>query len=201
MRRATTAAAAIALGLLPAACSTSSGSDSPSLTPNDVQRYVAVKEASDDLSYLIELIGTGDSTVREFAQSPTGSAAADRFLSGAKLSWNNVLVGLNEFRPQQAVVVPELANFVQTQREVAINWGNALNGLGSHPHLSQIALAKRFAPVVKQEQQARKPLNQTAATLAKLACSLERTNTSLNSVSATRADCANALALARLATG
>jgi hypothetical protein len=86
-------------------------------------------------------------------------------------------------------------------RQVAIQWGNALNGLGSHPHLSQKALAKRFASVEKQEQQARKPLNQTAATLAKLACSLERKSTSLTSVSATRSDCANALALARLAKG
>ena len=113
-------AAAIALGLLPAACSTSSGSDSPGLTPNDVQRYVAVKEASDNLAYLVELISTADGVVREFAQSRTGSPAADRLLSGAKLSWNNVLVGLNEFRPQQAVAVPELATMVEAQREAAI---------------------------------------------------------------------------------
>jgi hypothetical protein len=201
MRRATTAAAAIALGLLPAACSTSSGSDSPSLTPNDVQRYVAVKEATDNLSYLIELISTADGVSRSFAQAPTGSPTADRYLSGAKLSWNNVLVGLNEFRPQQAEAVPNLANTIVTTREVAIKWGNALDALGSHPHLSKQALAKHFASVARLEQKGRKPLNQTAATLAKLACTLERTNTSLTSVSATRSDCANSLALARLAKG
>ena len=201
MRRATTVAAAIALGLLPAACSTSSGSDSPSLTPNDVQRYVAVKEATDNLSYVVELIGEGDATVREFAQAPTGSGTADRFLSGAKLSWNNVLVGLNEFRPEQAAAVPGLATTVQAQREVAIKWGNALNALGSHPRLSRRALAKHLASVEKGELQARKPLNQTAATLAKLACSLERSNTSLTSAAAAHADCANSLALARLAKG
>ncbi len=194
-------AAAIALGLLPAACSTSSGGDSPSLTPNDVQRYVAVKEATDNLAYLVELISTADGVSQEFATAPRGSSSADRLLAGAKLSWNNVLVGLNEFRPQQAEAVPSLANTIVTTREVAIKWGNALDALGSHPHLSQRALARHFASIEQQEQTGRKPLNQTAATLAKLACSLERTHSSLISVSATRADCANSLALARLAQG
>jgi hypothetical protein len=194
-------AAAIALGLLPAACSSSSGSDSPTLTPNDVQRYVAIKEATDNLTYVVELIGTADGVVREFAMAPAGSTSANRLLTGAKLSWNNVLVGLNEFRPEQAAAVPGLASTIVATREAAIKWGNALNSLGNRPRLSQNALAKHFETVAKQEQQSRKPLNQAAATLARLACSLERTHASLVSVPAMQADCENALALARLAKG
>ncbi|MGN6380316.1 MAG: hypothetical protein ACTHNU_15285, partial [Gaiellales bacterium] len=146
MRVATRVAAAIALGVLPAACATGCGGSSSNsdLTPADVQRFLAVKEATDNFSFLVELINTADGSVRSLETTPGHSAGG---LQGAKLSWDHVLLGLNMFHPAQAAAVPGLATTILATRQVAIQWGNALNGVT--PHTSHHELTVRFAPVVK----------------------------------------------------
>ncbi|MGN6379050.1 MAG: hypothetical protein ACTHNU_08885, partial [Gaiellales bacterium] len=154
------------------------------------------KEATDNFSFLVELINTADGSVRSLETTPGHSAGG---LQGAKLSWDHVLLGLNMFHPAQAAAVPGLATTILATREVAIQWGNALNGVT--PHTSHHELTVRFAPVVKLEVKARKPLNATAAALARMACSLERKSTLLASQPVLHDDCANAASLSKRAKG
>jgi hypothetical protein len=121
-------AALLALSIA-AGCGGQDAATSSRLTPADVQRYVAVKEATDNMTRLIELIGTADGTVDQLSRQRAGSASARSLMDGAKIGWNNVMVGLNAFTPSQAKEVSGLAGMVLAYRELAITWSNTLDHL------------------------------------------------------------------------
>src|SRR5215813_13576888 len=90
---------ALVFGVLPliaAACSSEGGGSSTStLTPADVNRYVLTKEATANLTRVVYLISAADQTVQQLSHAPPGSADYRNLLYGSRLSWNNVVVGLN----------------------------------------------------------------------------------------------------------
>jgi hypothetical protein len=171
-------ALAVALG---SACSSSGAGSAttPPLTPADVQRYVLAKEGTADLTRLLYLIQSADSTVQHFSHQRPGSPASRRFLYGARVGWNNVAVGLNYFTQGQAVVVHQLTGMVGTHKLVSTAWLNTLDGLGKHPATSRRQLLKLLAGPQKQELAARQLLNDAAAALSEVTCSLEATHPEL----------------------
>ena len=124
------AAALAAASVLLAAC----GGDKPAeessrLTPAEVQRFIAVKGAVDNLTRVLQLVSTADGTVDQLLRADPASKLAVRLADGAELGWNNVVVGLNAFTPPQAGAVEGLANSVGTTRAAAIAWQNSLGAL------------------------------------------------------------------------
>jgi hypothetical protein len=190
------AAALTAASVFLAAC----GGDKPAeessrLTPAEVQRFIAVKGAIDNLTRVLQLVSTADGTVDQLLRTDPASKLAVRLASGADLGWNNVVVGLNAFTPTQAGAVEGLANSVGTTRAAAIAWQNslgALEGRVGDRGLTSGALAAQLAAPQKKEVAAKKALRMTAATLAQMACDLEASHPELAPEGAARSDCAAA---------
>ena len=191
---------ALLLLVAAAGCSHGSGSDSADLTSADVQRFVLAKEATDNLAYLLNLNATADETANQLAQQQPGSAAAGRLIDGTRVGWNNVLVGLNTFSPAQAAAVHGLAATVQATRQVAIEWTNTMDKLKTGPApRTKHAMVQMLAVPRKHELKARHYLGETAATLAKMVCSLERAHPQLAPPATATRDCENAARLSAAA--
>jgi hypothetical protein len=172
-------------------CSTEgSSSSSTSLSPPVVQQFVAVKQATDNLTRVINLMAAADGTTRLFAQSRLGSSSAKSLLDGARLGWNNVVVGLNSFTPAQATAVRGLTGLVLRHRLIAIHWQNALDGL--EPGYTRTELRRALAKPQREELAARGMLREVAATLAKTTCDLEVKYHELASASQAASACATA---------
>jgi hypothetical protein len=166
----------------------------PGLTA-DVQAFVAVKGAVDNLTRTLQLVATADDTVSSLRQAGPSSGAARRFRDGAELSWNNVVVGLNGFTAGQAKAVPGLADSIEATRVAAIAWQNALGDLQGTVGTGRArrkAVAKALAEPRQDETAARAKLRSTAAMLAQLACALERRRPELAPAGAAASDCAAA---------
>lgn len=180
-------AAALLAIVLAAGCGGSS--DPPAnVTPGDVQRLILVKEATNSLTQLVNLINTANGTLAEYRHGPQGSAATRRLYGGARTGWNNVLVGVNTFTPAEAGAVSGLATTVVAAREQAIGWLNALHGVD--PAAGRSAPSSAYAKPQKQSQHVRTLLRGTALTLARMACSLETSHPQLAVPATTHADCA-----------
>ena len=164
------------------------------MTPADVQRFVAVKEATDNLGRLIAMVDTANSTVGQLEQQHPASPAARRLLEGSQIGWNNVMVTLNAFTPNQAAAVDGLATTVVGTRAAAVSWLNALGALG--PHLrtgaNDLAISSALAEPRKSSAHVRSLLTGTAASLAHMACKLERAHPELAGKAAAAGDCAAA---------
>jgi hypothetical protein len=186
----------VVLTMVGAACSGGSSSGDASLTPAVVQRYVLTKEATANLTRLIFLLQTADSTVQHVSQQRPGSKASENFLAGARLSWNNVVVALNSFTQAQAAVVPELGDMVGAHKIVATAWLNALDHLIAHPASSLKDQLKQLAGPQKQELSARHLLSSTAAALAALTCTLQSQHHELATPADTATACGTAKQLA-----
>jgi hypothetical protein len=193
------AALAVALG---SACASSSGGSAATrpLTPADAQRYVLAKEGTAELTRLIYLIQTADSTVQHFSHQRPGSPTSKRFLYGARIGWNNVVVGLNYFTQGQAVVVHQLTGMVGTHKLVSTAWLNTLDGLSHHPAASRRQLLKLLAGPQKQELAARQLLTDAAAALSRVTCSLEQAHPELATTADAATACGSAKQLAPPAT-
>ena len=170
------------------------GSSSPATVSTPaVQRFVAIKEATDNTSRLIELIATANQTSAQLAPLRTKTAAETRLLGGAKIGWNNVLVGLNAFTPAEAAAVPGLATMIADARNVAIGWSNGLNSLNDgSAHPARPAIAR----LQKQARGMKSPIEKAVASLARQACTVEKANPGFVTPAAVQADCANADQLA-----
>jgi hypothetical protein len=188
--------AMVTLLLAGSACSGGSSSASSSLTPTDVHRFVLADEATVDMTRLIALISAADLVTQHFAHQRPGTVAYDRFRLGARLSWNNVSVGLNYFTQGQALVAPVLNDTVGMHKLVATAWLNALDGLGRRPAGNLRQLSRVLAGPQKQELAARHLLNEAAAALAKATCALEVKHHELASAADTSAACGSARQLA-----
>ena len=182
------------LVLAAAAAGCGGGSASSSVTPADVQRFVAVEEATDNLGRLIAMIGTANMTVAQLEHQHPGSSSAQRLLAGSRIGWNNVLVGVNAFTPSQAAAVDGLAATVVGTRAAAVSWQNALDALG--PRLRAGAndqvISSALAEPRKSSAHVRSLLTGTAAKLAQMACNLERAHPELAGRAAATGDCAAA---------
>jgi hypothetical protein len=199
LRRHAPAGAALVLCLLAGACGGSG--DDPALKPADVQRFVAVKQATDNLTRLVQLTGTADDSVNTLAGQRPGSAAAQRTIDGALTGWNNVLVGLGAFSPAQAAEAKGLTEAIVANRQVAINWSNVLGDLKANPPATKAAMLKPMTAARKKELKARGRLTAAAASLAKAVCSLERAHPELAPAGAAQTDCQNADRLAQAVSG
>jgi hypothetical protein len=193
LRRAPRVLVVLPLFALAAACSGIGSSSPATVSTPAVQQFVAVKEASDNTSRLIELIATANQTSSQLAATRAGTKAEAQLLEGAKIGWNNVVLGANLFSPAQAAAVPGLAAMVSAVRTTAIQWSNGLGKLdagGSHP--AEPAIAK----LQKQAGAMRKPIENAVASIAKQACTIEKANPGFVSPAAVTSDCANAAQLA-----
>jgi len=170
----------VVLGGASAGC----GSQERPLTPAEVQRFVLVKETTDNLTRLINLISTADDTTSALSRAKAGSAEARRLRRGARIGWNNVLVGLNAFTPRQARAVSGLAETVGTTRDVAFNWLDVLRAYRGD--------VGTLARAHKEELKSRRLIRRLAATLARLACSLESKHPELAPAGSAKSDCAAA---------
>ena len=184
---------AVALG---GACSNGDSSAGSALSPADAQRYVLAKEGTAELTRLIFLIQSADSTVQHYSHQRPGSPASARFLYGARNGWNNVAVGLNYFTQGQAAVVPELTAMVGQHKLVSTAWLNMLDALTRQPATSRHDLLKELAGPQKQELAARPLLTAAATALARETCSLERKHPELATAADTAAACGSAQQLA-----
>jgi hypothetical protein len=193
LRRAAKPLLVLPLLLLPAAACSGIGSSSPSTADTAaVQKFVAIKEATDNMSKLIELIATASGTSQQLAGKYTGTAAEKRLLAGSKIGWNNVLVGVNNFTQTQAKAVPGLTPTVLGVRRMAINWSNGLNNLNKgKSHLA----APQIKALQKQARSMKKPIERTVARLATDACTIEKANPGFVSDAALKIDCDNAATL------
>lgn len=180
----------LALLALPATACSGIGSSSPAtVSTSAVQRFVAVKEATDNTSRLISLIAAANLTSSEVSRMRTQTPAETRLLNGAKIGWNNVLVGVNAFTPLQAAAVPGLMDMITTVRRTAINWSNGLGALNSgHPRPAGPAIAK----LTRQAGMMKSPIEKAVAALARTACTLEKANSGFVTPAAAKADCAGA---------
>jgi hypothetical protein len=176
------------------------GKSGTSLTPTDVQRFVAVKEATDNTTRLVALLATADQTVGQLQASRSGPRAAfARLLNGAQIGWNNVLVGVDAYTPSQAGIVTGLSDTIRATRKAAIQWADALHAIGGRRGIdasSANQLARAFETPRRSELGAVRSLRRTAATLARLACSLERAHPQLAGSRAALGDCNAAAQLA-----
>jgi hypothetical protein len=183
----------VALVAALAGCSGGSAATTPALKPADVQRFVAVKEATDNLTRLIQLIGTADVTAAQLEAQHPGSPGSRALLAGLKVGWNNVAVGANAFTPAQAAAVSGLAQLVVGTKGLSTDWQNAIDAISAgHPK----SFATAFAKPGKLELTDRALLAKVAASLAGSACSLERAHPELAPAGAVAGDCAAAAKLA-----
>lgn len=183
----------VSLVTLAAACSGIGSSSPATVSTPAVQKFVAIKEASDATSRLIELIATANQTSGQLAGNQTGTPAEKQLLEGARIGWNNVVLGANSFTQQQADAVPVLADMISTVRSAAINWSNGLGTLNHgapHPARPEIAKLQKRAGAMK------KPIEAAVASIAKQACAIEKANPGFVTPAAVRSDCANAAQLA-----
>jgi hypothetical protein len=162
----------------------------PTLAPADVQRFIAVKGAIDNLTRVLQLVSTADGTVEQLLAADPESKAAARLAAGASLGWNNVVVGLNAFTAEQAQEIDGLVETVGTTRAAAIAWQNALQR-----HNGRTLAAGDLAGPQKRESQAKEALKQTAWTLAQAACDLERAHPQLAASGAAESNCSAAAKL------
>jgi hypothetical protein len=187
------AAIALAVGVLllsAVACSSGSGGSSTSqVTPADVNRYVLTKEATANLTRVVYLISAADQTVGQLSHTRPGSVDYRNLLYGARLSWNNVVVGLNAFTQGQAVVVPQLTSTVGEHKLLTTTWLNALDALRKHPPKDRRALLKALSAPQKQELDDRHLLQDAAAALAKETCALQLRHPELASAADTATAC------------
>ncbi len=193
LRRASRLLALVPLVVMAAACSGMGSSSPATVSTPAVQKFVAVKEASDNMTRLIELIATANQTSSQLAGERTKTTEESRLLEGAKIGWNNVALGANLFTPPQAAAVPGLAAMVSVVRTTAINWSNGLNTLNrGAPHPAHPAVAK----LQKQAGAMRSPIEKAVASIARQACTLEKANPGFVSPAAVTSDCATADQLA-----
>jgi dihydrodipicolinate synthase/N-acetylneuraminate lyase len=181
------------LVVLLSACSGMGSSSPATVSTPAVQRFVAIKEASDNTSRLIELIATANQTSSQLAATRTGTKTESQLLEGAKIGWNNVVLGANLFSPSQAAAVPGLAAMITAVRNTAIHWSNGLNTLNHgapHPASPAIARLQKDAGAMK------KPIEAAVASIARQACTIEKANPGFVTPAAVRSDCANADQLA-----
>jgi hypothetical protein len=184
----------VTLLALPASCSGGSAATTAPLGPADVQRFLAVKEATDNLTRVVQLIATADATAAQLETQRPGSPAVGALLAGLRLGWNNAAVGANAFTPAQVAAVPGLTQLVLTTKSLSTAWQNAIDALGPNPAPASFATA--FARPRKLELTNRALLRKTAGTLTRMACSLERSHPQLMAAGAAATDCAAASALA-----
>jgi len=167
--------------------------------PGQVQRFLVVKEVTDNLTRLIEFVGTAEQGIQTLSQQRPGTVAARRFLSGAKTGWQNVVVETTNFTPAQAKVVPGLANAVIATHESASQWLLGLVAVSNQIDTGSVgsfqALAPKFALARTDETKARASLATAARTLARMACSLETAHPGLAPAGAAAGDCAAASGL------
>ncbi len=176
-----------------ASCSGGSAATTAPLGPADVQRFLAVKEATDNLTRVVQLIATADATEAQLETRRPGSPAVTALLAGLKLGWNNAAVGANAFTPAQAAVVPGLTQLILGTKSLSSAWQNAIDALGTGH--APVSFTGAFARPRKLELTNRALLRKTAATLTRMACSLERAHTELVPAGAAATDCAAASAL------
>src|SRR5579862_8334158 len=184
-------AAVLAVVLLAAACG---GGSSDPLTPVTVQRYLDVREATDNLARVTNLMATAELTSHQLETQRMTPAGVHRLVMGAEIGWNNVEVALDGFTPTQAGAIPALGPMVTGVRSTAIAWGTALGKL--HDGDSPAQIAKALSSLERQDGSDRNLITAAALALARSACSLERAHSQFASPAATRGDCAAAARLA-----
>jgi hypothetical protein len=191
-------ASLIVICVLLAGCAGSSAGDSGAptqLTPADTQRYVTVKDATSNMTQLIQLISTADDTVAHLVAAKPGSPLARRYADGGRTGWNNVIVGLNGFTNGEAAAVDGLADAVSATRQVAIDWDTALQQVQTAQRggtASRSETRRALMGPHRDELKARDRLRGVVATLAKLTCDMERAHPELNTPGGTASSCAAA---------
>jgi len=187
--------AAVAATVLLGSCSRSDG-----VSPGQVQKFLVVKEVTDNFTRLIQFVGTAEQGIQTLSQQKPGTAKARGYLSGAKTGWQNVLVETTNFTPTQAKAIPGLADAVVATHEAATQWLLALNAVSEPIRDGSVssfdALRGKFARAREAETRARAALQTTALSLARTACSLETANAGLASSGAATSDCTSASKLA-----
>jgi len=184
---------ALAAGLL-SSCSRGDG-----VPPGQVQRFLVVKEVTDNLTRLIEFVGTAEQGMQTLSRQRLGTVSARRYLAGAKTGWQNVIVETTNFTPAQANAVPGLADAVIATHEAATQWLLALAAVSKQIDTGSVrsfgALTPKFALARTDETKARAALATAARTLARMACGLETAHPGLASAGAAAGDCAAASGL------
>jgi uncharacterized protein YlxW (UPF0749 family) len=188
--------ASVICALLAAACGCSGGGgSSDSLTPEQVNQFVLVREASDDLTHVLNSIRAADAEVIALEQLRPGTPRWHDGVHGEELQWSQVLTELNMFNRAQGAAVSQVETAVSQHKRIAIDWLSALEDAQKQPPASREEELKQWAPLTKAEQQARHLLKDAALGLSKKGCALGTAHRSLMSDSDLASMCAAAKAL------
>lgn len=181
--------------LFAAACGSGSGGGSDSLTPEQVNQFVLVREASDDMTHLLNAIRVADAGVVALEQRRPGSARWREGLQAEQLAWSQVLTELNMFNQAQGALVPQVEAAIGNHKEIAIHWLSALVAAQKQAPSSRQQELKQWEGLTKEEQRARHLLQAAAAGLSNKGCALGTAHRSLMSAGDLASMCAAAKAL------
>ena len=182
------------LATLLVGCSGSGG-----VSTEDAQRWATVKTVSAVYTHLLQFVVQGESSIRSLSASRPETLQGRHALSGAQVSWQNVLAQATNFTTDQGRVVTSLGPTVTAIREAAIAWLNALSSAKQMVARGKAPTFGRIAPLFTQartlEAEVRANMNATAAQIAGLACGLESRYPALAGGGSAATDCAAATQL------
>jgi hypothetical protein len=167
--------------LLAGASACGSGGGSGSLTPEQVNQFVLVREASDDMTHLLNAIRAADGGVVALEQRRPGSARWRDGVQGETLLWSQVLTELNMFNQAQGALVPQVETAIGRHKEIAVHWLSALAAAQKQAPSSRQQELKEWAKLTRDEQQARHLLKDAALGLSEKGCALGKAHSSLMS--------------------
>jgi len=188
--------ASLLCALLAGACGCSGGSGSSgSLTPDQVNQFVLVREATDDMTHLLNAIRAADAGVVALEQERPATHRWREGARGEELLWSQVLTELNMFNQAQGTLVPQVEAAVAEHKRIATDWLSALVNAQKQPPSSREQMLRRWAPLTKQEQRARHLLQDAALGLSRKGCALGTAHRNLMSDADLASTCAAAKAL------